>query len=471
MTIPELNSDSINLLHELNKTFIPNDSIESIQKKFQLELSSRLQSSSNSMLPSHHLPDIAFNTLPSLTGSSSDNKLLTIDFGGTTLKFALLSQMNNDFVIELQKQYDLVDKNVDFNFFNNIIKWIIYECININLSKNTNFLVSTTFSFPLDSKKRIVTMGKGFVLSKELQNISITDILQNSFDKILKFDPFIKENFNFTAKINAVINDAVAVYLSNKFLSSTNSSFSNISLILGTGINSSFEIPFSTLPSFKKKSLANYLNSNDSILLNAEIGFLGMEVINLTIFDHFNNSSNGYDMPLEYVTSGKYLSLILQKIIRHFNILNDETFINNLDGEIFSNILSMNYDSINLNIDKDIQYLITEISKILIKRASIYVVAALFAINEFILQISNKSINTYSELSDSSDSESINSTNLLDNDKINVGYVGSFLAYSEYYHEQIKFYSTDRINLQFLNNSNLIGAAVATFLSNSIASK
>ncbi|CCH59456.1 hypothetical protein TBLA_0B06320 [Henningerozyma blattae CBS 6284] len=471
------------ILSELETLFIPNESIDSISKKFQLELMNRLQSSSNSMLPCDHIPNISLQELTSLTNTNFKN--LTIDFGGTSLKFAILSGDNNQFNIEYEKKLDIKNKFVDFKFFENLIEWIILECVKFDIPKETHYLVSTTFSFPLDSQKRIITMGKGFKLLKELKNYSIVDILQISFDNILKKN--LNSN-NYTFEIGNVINDSVAVYLSNRFLidtkhatsSSSSSSNNNISLILGTGTNSSFDVPLSSLPSFKKKflNLDTLDENNYSMLINSELGFLGVEVINLTSFDHFNTSSIGYDMPLEYVTSGKYLSMILPKILLHYNLLPKsnntiEEFINNFDGEVFSNILSENYEDLLtfFNLKNEKLDLITNICKILIKRASIYLVSSILAINDFLNKIYNRDIGALNSAlseteSDNSDIESINSDNktTFSND-IKVGYVGSFLAFSKYYHEQIKFYSNEQVTLNFLDNSSLIGAAVSSYIS------
>lgn len=417
----------IDILTELRQLLIPKQPVEKLTEEIYEELVERLHKSTVSMIVCRRLPK-RVGSCEKLPPAESRTKTLAIDFGGTRLKFAIISMP--DCHIEFQDAFNLEHKVVNFEFFYAIVRII---CLRVNkyligMAGNNKFSASIAFSFPLNSRNEIVTMGKGFTLSPEIKGVSVLNILETSFEKVLNF----YKECNFEVEMRDIINDSVAVYLTSKFFSQDLS----LSLILGTGINSCFELPFSSIPQFKRP--AEHIagdHSDFNFLINAEAGFLGSSTINITDFDLHNDSK--CDMPLEYVSAGKWLPLTLKTILEHYNILN--TVGEALDGELLIDIVEgLPVGGAISSTDNEF-VLIREISRILLQRGAIYIVATVLAIARL--------------------------TNRVDRGTIDVGYVGSFLANSKFYRRQIELYGKGIIKLHYLNDSNLLGAAIATYIS------
>lgn len=417
----------IDILTELRQMLIPKQPVERLTEEIYEELVERLHKSTVSMIVCRRLPKRS-GSCGKLLPAESRTKTLAIDFGGTRLKFAIISMP--DCHIEFQDAFNLEHKVVNFEFFDAIVRII---CLRMNkyvigMAGDNKFSASIAFSFPLNSRNEIVTMGKGFTLSPEVKGVSVLRILETSFEKVLN----CHNECNFEVEMRDIINDSVAVYLTSKFFSQDLS----LSLILGTGINSCFELPFSSIPQFKRP--AEYIagdHSDINFLINAEAGFLGSSIINITDFDLHNDSK--CDMPLEYVSAGKWLPLTLIKILEHYNILN--TIGAALDGELLIDIVEgFPVDGAISSTDNEL-VLIREISRILLQRGAIYIVATILAIARL--------------------------TNRVDRGTIDVGYVGSFLANSTFYRRQIELNGKGIIKLHYLNDSNLLGAAIATYIS------
>lgn len=428
------------ILEELKQIFIPREPISWISSKILNELYGKLQNSKNSMLTSGIYPHDSANELSSYIDNwESNDHILAIDFGGTQLKIAIVSIP--DFKIIYNDEIGYSTTKVDLNFFENVACWICSHLLDylstLNIISEPSIHVATTFSFPLNDNNEIITMGKGFTLSDEIIGENINDILQLSFDKELAK----KAQYKFDIQVREIINDSVAVYLTSKFITK-NTSFS---FILGTGINSCFEIPIAFLPKSKRNiALTNTILhkedietssklNNTKIIINAEAGFLGSHIIKPTMFD-YHNEGHLFDMPLEYVSAGKYLPIVLENILRYYNLILPDT-TTEFTGQLFYRI--QEGEAKDIIAEQDI-VLAQNITKLLIERAAIYIVASLKAINYFIDQNDTKGFK--------------------------VGFVGSFLAHSEYYKNKITSLSDDQVQMEFLDNSNLIGAAIATYL-------
>lgn len=422
------------LARELESLILPADSIVNVVDQFQEELLSRLQTNTISMLPQCLVPDKRSRWNP-------EDKILTIDFGGTRLKFAIISLPQ--IVIEYNDAFELTYNIVDSNFFNQIIYTICTRLAANGYIKKKNesseaskFFVSVTFSFPLNPEGEVVAMGKGFVMTDTLKGSTVKQLIQSSFDRIISENI---EEFFCTMNVCHVINDAIAVSLTSKFICENDS----ISLIIGTGTNACFEVPYGYLPPFKRDALRETLSSSYNketlnfkhVLINSEIGFIGKNVIALQPFDIHGAIS--YEMPLECVTSGKWLPLSLKNILLQYNII-PKNFPVEFNGEL---VCQLAEGSTNAWFENEHYALICQIARLLIKRAAFYVAAIVQAV-DIITGCKNYNF-------------------------IHIGYVGSFLHNSNFYREQIKYYSSIHIKLQFLNHSNLLGAAIATYLNKS----
>ena len=121
-----------------------------------------------------------------------------------------------------------------------------------------------------------------------------------------------------------------------------------------------------------------------------------------------------------------------------------------IDGQLLCQLVeSENLENIKVKGVPQIQLpLVRDIAKLLLNRGAFYLVAALKAIFEL-----------KSELNDENENENDSTANVME-----IGYVGSFLQNCSYYHEQIDFFSENKITLKFMEDSNLIGAAIAAFV-------
>lgn len=409
------------ILSQVREQLIPSESLENVSKKFQLELKDRLQKSKKSMIVGGWVPKKSMIR----TREKFPHSFLAIDFGGSTLKFALISMPNCQIVF--QDEFHITAKLVDYKFFDTMITWISFK-LNEYLAgeeQRAKFLVSITFSFPLNDRLEIITMSKGFEMSLDIMRKSVKEIIASSFARVLSDLPERK----FDVEVCDVINDSVAVYLTSKFMCKNES----VSLILGTGINSCFELSPEQVPPKKRP---HNTPSNCNCLINVEAGFLGNGTVNVTKFDYHGDGE--WNMPLEDISSGKWMPITFANILKRYRIVGlDSTSIN---GELLVEIAENRYKG---KLDGESLRLIREISRSLIQRGAFYVVAMLFAVGSLV----NGGINS-------------NQTK----EAIEVGYVGSFLAHSNYYKSQIALYSRNRMHFQFLHNSNLLGAAVATYL-------
>lgn len=417
------------ILEEVKSQLGVRQSLATITEKFQEELDFMLKNCKKSMLP---FPQVCCR------GWSEYNEpmdMLAIDFGGSVLKFAVINMPQCQ--MELKYELEIKSKVVDFKFFDNIVEWICNRIpINNERSLPRKFIVAITFSFPVNANNEIVAMGKGFRMSPELKGISILDILKQSFDRLEK-----EYSSSFTFEISNVINDSLAVHMTSKYLQSDNND--KISLILGTGVNSCFEVQYEDLPQFKKDILTQFSDDyREKVLINSEMGFLGRYSKSI----EFGNFDTNIDdkMPLESITSGKWIPQILHNIIRYYNLLpmvGDEEI--KYDGRLICEILSDGEcpSEYLLSLwDYEVYQIIRQITKLLINRAAIYLVAAIIAIRKFV-------------------SPEIYFTK----GGIDIDYVGSFLNYCQYYQERIHLHSKGMVKLQFLNNSNLYGCAITAY--------
>ncbi|QLG73089.1 hypothetical protein HG535_0E01730 [Zygotorulaspora mrakii] len=411
------------ILDELTKSILPKSSIEQIIEELVYECRHCLENSDISMLPNGVIQRTVYYDFYQSCRSSVP--ILAIDFGGTKLKFAVITMP--ECILQYQDEFNLESGQVDLKFFDAIIRRIylsLFEFLR-NGKCAEPITVSVTFSFPLTAENEIVTMGKGFHMSEEVKGLNVLSIIDASFQRIFEeFDEPL-----FTVEMGEIVNDSVAVYLTHRIKNKE----SSIALVVGTGLNACFELPSSRLPSKKRPKNDNEFTCLNT-MINAEAGFLGKKTVNITQFDIVDNPD--CDMPLEYVTSGKWLPQALQRILKHYNILGPE--LDFIDGRWMIDIIEGNQVFERLQIEVSTILLIREIGKILLKRAAFYLVATLISISRLIQQ----------PLSDT----------------LEVGYVGSFLAHSSYYKGQIRKYSNDLIKLRFLADSNLIGSAIKTYL-------
>ncbi|SCV02604.1 LAMI_0H01046g1_1 [Lachancea mirantina] len=386
------------ILGELELEFAPNQNFENVVRLGKEELLRFYKESDCSMLPCGKAEKVKHRAL------DPNTRLLSLDVGGSVLKMAIVSPTVFDVVFSRTKP--LSAGTVDESFFANIAEWSCvqarkYAEENCIPEKDLSFLVGVTFSFPLTPNNELITMSKGFDIATELKGVNLLQLLRRQFSNI---------QMDCAFSVRGIINDSVAVYLTN----SAYGAGDDFTLIVGTGTNACLS-----------------LNSADeSILINAELGFLGKDFIRFSKFDLFDSTA-GPNLPLERVTAGKCVPQVLKRVLDYYKVpVSSHCEFN---GKLLSNILE----------EKDCHYfgtryaLVKEITKILLRRASFYLSAALMSIAHL--------------------------TGKANLSKVRVGFVGSFLANITFYQEMTQKFAGGKIQLHYLRASHLKGAAIHTY--------
>lgn len=439
------------------------------------------ENSKISMLPSYDIQP---------TGKE-EGSYLVVDLGGSTLRVSVVQI--DPYVSDAQdrasrihivngKSWHVNDdhKLIDGEFF----KWIGSKIVEVLLEQSLiNYqseVVNTgiTWSFPLDkathNSGNIVNVGKGYIISPDVYHKDLRLCLQHA----------LKEHFNLTLDVKAVINDSVAVYCAGSFLDDR----IKLAMVLGTGINMCFSLQSAKL--HREKCL-----QVNSVLLNSELSLFGSGCCAELSTKHDGSVDKRFSIveeelhfkphmsrdpqnsmifqPIELMTSGRYIGeLVRLAILDCFEA-----------GEIFTNIpkqelkfllkpyegisgeliccFSENEDylqirdtisSINGHIssfitDRDI-LILKMITSAVIKRAAYIIAAAIIAcIN--LLKSHNKE-----EFSQN---------------RLTIGFVGSVLEYLHSYREQALTYINENqeirdanltVDFKSIEDSSIVGAAI-----------
>ncbi|CCH40633.1 Hexokinase-1 [Wickerhamomyces ciferrii] len=441
-----INSDTLKFISNLRDEFQITNPLNKIHQDFLQSYEKAYKDSQISMIPIFNIPKTFNHKTTDINGKS-----LVIDIGGSTIRIGVIDLDTPESPIQIQKQWILNEdeKLIDLKFFENLVLKAI-DIINEYDDDHNNddeWKIGITWSFPLNKKNQIITMGKGFHISKEIENASIDELITSIF----------RNKFQINAKIYSIINDSIAVNLSGLINHDFNS---QISFILGTGLNSC-------------------INKNYD-LINTELGFFGkLPIENITKYDeqldsrwknfsnipyihNETNNENGVFMPLEFLSSGRYVSEILRLIIldllqnNHItdsiplqSIINEPfglhgKFICSFDSslsyqEIQSNLLT----NFNINFKDEEIMIFQSIIDILLERTAIYVSQSILSLSKFVHQ--------------------------QDQSIINVNYIGSFLYHCKELQSKISKYSHNTIHLNHIEHSSLIGAAVSVCINTHIA--
>ncbi|OWB82806.1 hypothetical protein B5S33_g1434 [[Candida] boidinii] len=449
-------------------------------QSLQDELQEAYESSCKSKNPKTFIPTKVLVPTNQETG-----KYLVIDIGGSTLRICVMELFKNNYQILMNKQYQINNdlKIIDLKFFNwvsSIAESLLFD--NTEHGKNggskyfqRDEIIKTgiSWSFPIEQTHSNVgyinTVSKGYTLTEETIGKNLSDLFENSF----------KLN-NINIKVNSIINDAVAVYISGLFIENC-----EIGLVLGTGINSSFKIKnqiynseLSFFGSCCCHSLSNELDLN--IDSNYKLENLKYHLINNGLKsssqeeeeEESDNDNDGIKdeifQPLEYMCAGRYIPELVRygivKLHERGEIFKDNLpkIFNksyDLNGEFITLIYENSIEEINnhLNANYQFQLAINDYNKIyklidlIINRASILMASTILSQVKLSYQYS-------------SSLESINRKSK----EIKIGYVGSTLQFFNSYRDKIENYvnyytenfNLPNIKLVHIDNSSVLGAAV-----------
>lgn len=425
------NSQYVSFLNSLENQFnIPKEQLSLIYDEYLTSFNKAYNHSQISMLPCFKIPK-TFNHKTDLNG-----QFIVLDIGGSTIRIGIVNLSNIHDPIVVQKQWllDEDSKIIDLGFFENLVDKAIEITTSLGDENDDikEWEIGMTWSFPVNESNEIITMGKGFCITQEVVGIGI--------DKIVQRVCFAR---HFNAKVSSVINDSIAVNLSGLIDCDFNS---KISFILGTGLNSCV------------------IRNHE--LINTELGFFG-KLHNVTKYDliidqrwtsmkkpYIENAPDGVKIfqPLEFLASGRYLSEMLRLIIMdliqrdllpNFQVKNFiEPF--QLHGKFICIFGSSNNNSLiksemssqyNIIITDEEITILRHVIDIILERSSIYVSIAIKALSQFV-----------------NDEEDI----------INVNYIGSFLSHCTDLQAKISKHSQHTIKLNHIDNSSILGAAVAS---------
>lgn len=381
--------------------------------------------------------------IPQTFNNNLSGEFIVLDIGGSTIRVGIVDLSNRESPILAQRQWLLSenDKIVDRAFFQQLVRKMIQLVRDVDESeKPTLWNIGITWSFPLNTLNEIITMGKGFTLTKEVVKVGIDGLITQ-----------ICKDYGFNARVGAVINDSVAVNLSG--LVDSDGVSSNISFILGTGLNSCI--------------------LKDNELINTELGFFGKlknvnkydQVIDKrwnTMIEPYYENATGKDnvpifQPLEFLASGRYISEILRLII--VDLIQEEGLLSfdinqfiepfslhgnfvcllesSLSNELIKSGISKSY---NIIITDEEIALLQAIIDVILERSATYISSSIQALAQFVEQDSNEIIN--------------------------VNYIGSFLFHCKEFQQKIQANSGGVIRLNHIEHSSLLGAAVAACIRN-----
>ncbi|ODV86739.1 hypothetical protein CANARDRAFT_181622, partial [[Candida] arabinofermentans NRRL YB-2248] len=402
-------------------------------------------------------------TLATVPRGQEKGRFLAIDVGGSTLRIGAIELLgHSEYSLYGSWSWHIGNglKTINGEFFEMIADCIL-EVVTVNARGffgdvcDGNVIAGLSWSFPItqtDVRNAFVTVvSKGFQLSDDIFGRDIVPILTRTL--------VVKHGLRMD--IRAVTNDAVTVFIAARYMFN-----SSIGLVLGTGINASFLL-------------------KDTIV-NSELSFFGSHLCNLAsseidlkMFEGYHEVSYPLHMslkfplvqPLEYMSSGRYLGEMFRIGLRSM-IESEELFCGQLvpetlsapyqiSGEDMCNIYEFSYEDsrnlvdskLNLSMSESDYNTISSFIDVLISRAANLVASSL--------------ISCFNVIKRNSDSQS--HTESGSQEQVTIGYVGSLLEKFYCYRTKLEetlekchiLYDTPRFKLVHIDNSTLVGAAIA----------
>ncbi|GAM84129.1 hypothetical protein ANO11243_021210 [Dothideomycetidae sp. 11243] len=295
--------------HELEARHLHN-----LSSRLKAEMKDRLQSSDISMLPSYH------HTLPS---GHEQGTFLALDVGGSNFRLALI-ELNGKGASSEEERMRVrhclcfpIDASVRALRGRAFFDWMA-DRIEETLKSDEHKSISTAsaekplpvglaWSFPIEQTSarsgHLLAMGKGFSATVGVQGQDLCDLIMA---------PCQERGLN--VKLQSLVNDSSATLLSQAYREPT----TRMSLILGTGTNSSIYLPVSSLHRDKFGTRpSSWHDIAKHVVINTELSMHGKSVWPLTRWDKALNGAHQLPdfQPFEHLVGGRYLGEIARLVL------------------------------------------------------------------------------------------------------------------------------------------------------------
>ncbi|KAF2226460.1 hypothetical protein BDZ85DRAFT_278409 [Elsinoe ampelina] len=287
--------------------------LKGLSTRLQAEFRSKLQSSDISFLPSYH------HTLPS---GSETGTFLALDVGGSNFRLALISlhtrarpteeeqtQVLHTLTFPIDASVRALRGHAFFQWMGDRIKDMLDSCPTVTAGFNAEspLQMGLAWSFPIHATSQrsgyLLAMGKGFSATIGIEGQDLSSLIMGPCQAL-----------QLPVHLSTVINDGSASLLSQAYREST----TRMSLILGTGTNSSIYLPVSALSEDKLGSRPNsWLSKAKRVCVNTELSMHGKNVWPLTRWDEAldrDHERPGFQ-PFEHLVGGRYLGEIVRLIL------------------------------------------------------------------------------------------------------------------------------------------------------------
>lgn len=279
------------------------------------EIIDKLRDSVKNMMQDETSGSMLASCITRLPSGEEKGTFLSVDLGGSTARVAFIRLYGKNEHETLYKASYPVSNEIKSYTGKGFFLWIAGKIqIGIDYAISQNWLnedyddlitgISWSFPFKQLSVDRgcIQAMGKGYGVTDEIMNWD----LKESFEWATK-------ELGIRINVKAIVNDTTASLISYAYGDPT----TNLSLILGTGINSCGMYELSSFSESKLKGL-HFEEGASYCLVNTESSMFGAGIIPDTCWDEEIDRCNerpGYQ-PLEQKVSGRYIGEISRLIIR-----------------------------------------------------------------------------------------------------------------------------------------------------------
>lgn len=286
-------------MEHLEQEFLDFDVLTLI-KNLRRQIKDELLPSKTSMLPSH---------IRNLAKGDEQGEFLALDLGGSTFRAAIVRMLGRRDAPKILKSCSwAIDEAAKVTDSTTFFDWLAarIEEILIDFKSVGTWDCGLAFSFPIEetgiNTGRIMLMGKGFRFSDDIETTCIQTLLDRAFQRR-----------NLKINLIAIVNDSLATMISNNFEDPR----TKLSLILGTGCNSSLCMDLRDYPNVKLGNSQAWTPQETAVLVNAEMSMFGGSVLPWTEHDRVLNASvdqPGYQT-LEQFTSGRYMGELVRLIL------------------------------------------------------------------------------------------------------------------------------------------------------------